>query len=560
MRFFLALLLMTGCGSAIGAVTATCTVLNEHSVERLRTVAIETDLDKLEAAQGTFTVRSIRIVRQDVFPIERHRLARQANRFHPRTKERVLRAVLPFEEATVASEAILKEAERILRNKPYLFDARVFVRQLCDGQADVDVVVRDVWTLIPTVSFNRAGGSNKFGFGLSDVNVLGLGKEVDIEYEHQDERKGLNFFLSDPNVFGSRWTASAQFADNNDGHRSGVNVARPFYALDSRFATGFFANDFDREEGLYLLNEELWEIAADTELLQTFVGVSNGRSGRWVDRLLLGAAYQHDEFEYPVGFPEPGVDERRFVYPYVAWQRLEDRFVSRSNLDRVGRTEDVGLGIRSYLEVGWSAESFGGIGDYLLGRASLSGRWYLTEKQLLSAAFEFSGRYELHENVTEELITTFSATYRWQHHERWSLLLRGNYALVKNLPVHRQLRLGGDTGLRGYPSRFQIGDRQYLFTIEERYYTDLKPFGLFRVGWAAFIDVGRAWYRDAAPAWVPERTGEHFESLTDIGIGLRLESIRTRGDRIFHVDIAKPLVDGPGVGSYELTFSGKQGI
>ncbi len=132
--------------------------------------------------------------------------------------------------------------------------------------------------------------------------------------------------------------------------------------------------------------------------------------------------------------------------------------------------------------------------------------------------------------------------------------------MVRNLPVHRQLTLGGDTGLRGYPSRYQIGDRRFLFTVEERYYTKLEPFGLFRVGWAVFADFGRAWYEDSAPAWVPPRNRDHFDTLADVGVGLRLESIRTRGDRVIHIDLAKPLVDGPSVSSFELTLTVKRSI
>ncbi len=560
MRFLLVLSLLAGCGLTMSATASSCTVLNDHELDRLQTLAIEIDLATLKPASDPFTVRDVRIVRQDVFPVERHWLARLANRFHPSTKDRVLYAALPFAAGDAIGEPVLKEAERILRGKPYLFDARVFVRQVCDEEADVDVVVRDVWTLTPKIDFNRAGGDTEFAFGLSDANFLGLGKEVDIAYESQDERKGINFVLSDPNVFDSRWSARAILADNDDGHRYGLNVSKPFFALDSRFSTGIVLNDDKRDNGLYLLNEKFWEIGAESEAARTFVGFSKGRTGRWVDRLIVGAAYQHDEFTYPVGFPDPGATERRFVYPYVAWQRVEDRFVNRSNLDRVGRTEDIGLGIRSYLELGWSAESFGGIGDYLVGRVLLSGRWYLADRHLLSVGMEFTGRYELEDRVADEVITTLAATYSWQHREQWSLVLRGNYTVVRNLPVHRQLTLGGDRGLRGYPSRYQIGDRQYLFTLEERYYTSLKPFGLFRVGWAAFVDFGRAWYQDSAPAWVPVRDGDHFDTLADLGVGLRLESIRTRGDRVIHIDVAKPLVDGPAVGSFELTLTVKQSI
>ncbi len=558
MRLLLVLLLLAGWGLSVTAIAQPCTVLNEYEARVLRTIAIEIELKKLTPVEGTFTVRDIRIVRQKIFPTESHLLAEQANRFHARTKEGVLRASLPFEKGQVISQSILNEAERILRAKPYLFDARVFVRQVCDGQADVDVVVRDVWTLTPHLDFNRAGGDNAFAVGLSDVNLLGTGKDVELTYEAGNERKGINFVVRDPNIFGSHWTTRVTYSDNDDGHRYGVNVSLPFYALDSRFSTGFLANEFHRVEGLYLLNEKLWEIEAATESVRTFIGFSKGRSARWVDRLLVGTAYQYDEFEYPAGFPDPGVPERRFVYPYVAWQRVEDKFVNRSNLNRIGRTEDISLGIRSYLEVGWSPQAFGGNGDYLLGRISLGGTWYLTDKQLLNVGLEFNGRYEFDKKFTEEAVLTVDTTYHWQHHDRWVFFVRGSYTQTRNLPAHRQLRLGGDTGMRGYPSRYQIGDRRYLLRLEERYFTDLRPFGLFRVGWVVFFDAGKARFRDAAPAWVPELSGDHFDTLLDFGVGVRLESIRTRRDRVIHLDIAKPLVDGPGVNSFEVTVTAKR--
>jgi hypothetical protein len=96
--------------------------------------------------------------------------------------------------------------------------------------------------------------------------------------------------------------------------------------------------------------------------------------------------------------------------------------------------------------------------------------------------------------------------------------------------------------------------------LEERYYSDWFPFGLFRVGLAAFVDVGRAWFRDEAPAWVPERNGDHFGTLANVGVGLRLESLRTRRDRVLHIDLAHPLVEGPGVDSLQLTLSAKRSL
>ncbi len=85
------------------------------------------------------------------------------------------------------------------------------------------------------------------------------------------------------------------------------------------------------------------------------------------------------------------------------------------------------------------------------------------------------------------------------------------------------LQLGGDNGLRGYPLRCQSGTRRALVTVEERFFTDLYVWRLFRVGGAAFVNVGRAWGGSAGgnantanPGW-----------LADARVGLRIVNTRT---------------------------------
>jgi hemolysin activation/secretion protein len=104
-----------------------------------------------------------------------------------------------------------------------------------------------------------------------------------------------------------------------------------------------------------------------------------------------------------------------------------------------------------------------------------------------------------------------------------------------NLDPHRQLLIGGDTGLRGYPRRFRNGDRRFLFTLEHRFYTGLELFNLVHVGAAAFFDVGGAWYGD-------DHTGlSSSELFKDVGVGLRLGSSRSADGAMIHFDVAYPL-------------------
>ena len=111
--------------------------------------------------------------------------------------------------------------------------------------------------------------------------------------------------------------------------------------------------------------------------------------------------------------------------------------------------------------------------------------------------------------------------------------------------------LGGDNGLRGYPLRYQSGARRMLFTVEQRFYTDVYLWRLFRIGGAAFFDVGRAWGGTSAnavnPGW-----------LSDVGVGLRIVSVRSAFGNVVHIDLAMPLNRDPGISKVQLLVKTKQ--
>jgi len=117
---------------------------------------------------------------------------------------------------------------------------------------------------------------------------------------------------------------------------------------------------------------------------------------------------------------------------------------------------------------------------------------------------------------------------------RWLFYAAASGDLLRNPNPTEALPLGGDNGLRGYPLRYQSGTRRALFTVEERFYTDLYVWQLFRVGGALFFDAGRAWGGDYVnsidPGW-----------LSNVGAGLRIVSVRSAFSNVLHVDLAFPL-------------------
>ncbi len=531
--------------------------LSDDALQNLDLANIDPPI-KGQKLPGELTLSEVRFFRQDVFPFRDHWLARSADRLHMLTREEALYDAFILNPGQQISEANRAEAERELRGKPYLYDAAVLVRRICNDQVDLDVVVRDVWTLTPGITLNRSGGDDETSISLADVNVLGSGKSVTIEYFDDRDRTGTLIDYADPNLFGSRWSGRVLYTDNDDGEGYSASLLRPFYSLDTRWSFGMQVDHFVRTEDLEFLSSDLYEYDAETDTAELYIARSSGRVNGDIHRWFFGLRYIDEEQTFPATFPGEMRTSRKFTYPYVGWQFTEDDYARSTNLERVGITEDIKLGWNSYVELGWSTDSFGGEGDHLLSRGSLAYRRLARERHLFSVLANASGRFDLNNHKTEDLVVQLRANYLWYQAPKWRLLTRARYLQTRGLSQDKQLTLGGDSGLRAYPSRYQPGDRSLVLTVEQRYYSGAYPFGLFRLGYAAFVDVGRAWFHDSPPQWIPQRDGDHFDTLANIGLGLRLESVRTRRDRVFHIDLSHPLVDGPDTGSWEVTVSGKQ--
>jgi hypothetical protein len=508
-----------------------------------------------------FQIGAMRIVRQPIFdaanPDEDRWLYRAADAVHIDTRESVIREVILFKEDDRVTVADLIESERILRRKPYLYDARVLPRRLCGDRLDVDIVTRDVWTLNPRLDFSRSGGDNSLGIGLSELNLLGAGRELSAGYTSDPDRRGVDVYYSDPNLFGSRVGLFAFVSDNNDGSQQSFEVRRPFFALDAGFALGGRVDRLDQEESLYFRNREFADFQRDFTGYAVSGGVFLGRRGDRVRRITGGYRFEEHRFA-PVGgrvAPNPFPEDRTFGYPFIGFESIEDAFEVATNVDRIQRTEDLYLGQLVQVELGYSDAFFGGDGaDRAVMRLNYQDAWRGKDRHRALSIFTFGasarGYWNFNTDDTEEVLLQAFASYRQQHSARFSFAGSAEATYARDLFADQQLLLGGDTGLRGYPSRYQLGDRRFLVNLEERYFSDIYLLRLLRLGYAAFLDVGRAWFPGD-----PDR--DDFGVLANVGIGLRLESTRTRRDRIFHIDLAFPLIDGPGVDSVQLSFTVK---
>lgn len=510
--------------------------------------------DEVLEAEGAVIGR-IWIERNNIFdtndPAESGGFYRAANALHVVTRESTIRAQLLFEGGDLYSRRLLDESERILRDNEYLWDAWIVPVKYEDGVVDVRVTTRDVWTIEPGIYLSRSGGENRTGFELVDQNFLGRGGELSVGRRSDEERDSTIFGYRDKNLGASWLSLDLNYTDSSDGQTHALFLRRPFYALDARWAAGGGVLDDDRVDSVYELGDEVGEYRHQTSYANVFYGWSGGLSGGWVRRWRAGLVYDDQRFEQdPGGKVSPFIPEdRKLVYPYLSYELLEDRFYEARNLDQMARTEDVFLGTRAELSLGWADESLGSDRNAVVFAGGVSQGYGSPASSMFIFGTRLSGRLDS-DDLANTVLSVQGRYYRRQS-ERRTFYAGLSADLGRNLDLDNPIEVGADEGLRGYPLRYQRGDRRMVFTVEQRYFTDVYLFRIFRLGGAVFYDMGRTWGDNPA--------GEDSMGwLRDVGFGLRFANTRTSIGKVIHVDVAFPLDGDDDIDSVQLVLEGKR--
>lgn len=515
--------------------------------------ADEIDPDKLEAAN--VVIGEIILDKQDVFdltnPKENNWLFRLANKWHIKTKDKVITKQLLFEPGDTYSKRLADESERILRRNTYFYDVSIKPVNHEDGKVDVLVTTKDVWTLSPGFSISRKGGENKTIIDIEELNLLGRGQLIRLARTDDVDRVSKSIEFQDQHLGNSWVSARVSYADNSDGESSLVSLVRPFYALDTRWTAGSIVSDVNQRGVLYDLGEKAAEFQQKRRYYSAFGGWSDGLQNGWVRRYTAGVVYDENRFSnvldatLPAAIPE----DRKFVYPFFGIEILQDSFETTVNRNQIQKTEDVLTGTRIAASVGWSDRDFGADQDALIYSANASRLFGSLDHTALSLAVDASGRLESGDTVNSLLSLRARYSHRFSDKSAFFTTVSTTYG--HDLDLEAPVELGGDTGLRGYPLRYQSGDSSFLLSVEQRYFWDWYPLRLFRVGGAIFADVGRTWGDHPLG-------GQELGWLRDIGFGLRFAPTRTGSRKIVHLDIAFPLDGDASIDDVQILLESKK--
>lgn len=522
-------------------------------VERKRPVEVPDDatLEAAGARIGKVVIRAL-----DVFdtsrPDENTWLFRSANRLHINTRESTIADRLLFREGDVYQGRLLEETERLLRDTRYLYDAAVRPVRYADGVVDVEVVTRDVWTLNPGVSFGRKGGESTSGFEIEELNLFGRGSQINLKRKNEVDRTIDTIRYIDRQLGSTWWALELEHSNFSDGGARRFLLERPFYALDTRRAGGVSLYDTDRIDTRYDRGERVGEYFVDNRFRSAWYGFSGGLQGRFVTRWSVGVTSDERVFDPVQGgrFKTVVPRDRKLVYPWAEVEWLENDFRAVRNRDQIERTEDFQYGWRAGMRLGYSTTGLDADRNAVVFTSHASKGLELSDKSSLLFAGSLDGRYE--EGNFADTLLSASARYYHRQSERRLFYAGLSVDAGEKLDADRELMLGGDTGLRGYPLRYQGGQGRWLMTLEQRFFTDWYPFRLVHVGAAAFVDVGGTWGRD------PFASSNTHKVLSDVGVGLRLGNSRSGLGNVLHIDFAFPVNGDKSLKSMQVTVETKR--
>jgi hypothetical protein len=501
----------------------------------------ETGFSRAEPPAGA-QVEFVEIVRHDVFtPDEPWPL--WLNWLHWLSVEEAVERELLFREGDrfgAALKARMEESARNLRRIGVFALVRIIPVVDEAGRRGVLVFTRDLWSLRAEQAFQVTGVTiDRLLLQITERNLFGRHKLGSIRYQAAPQIFAFGQLYFDRRVLGTDFSLFEQ-ADVIFEHATG----RPEGIVGSA-VLGWRIYDFSTPWGLDLLvdglarpirqvqgSEVLTYDAAETSDVEALERAWDERSlnvqlrvrrqfgERFKHRLAAGLSLSFRELEPRFGDEvDPAAREafirdvlpkaRDQVFPFLAYQGFTPTFLNVVNLDTFGRTEAVRVGPALSATVGAGSRALLSSTDFVFLTAAASIVRPVGRDGLAEIGMEMGARLEDGDVLDRSLAVRMrlaSPTFSLGR-----LALRFDTLARSDDSQSSLVSLGGDNGLRGYPSQafFVFGGSRVVATAEYR----APPFvwNTVHFGPVAFYD-----------------TGDVFAELDDVslkhsvGIGVRL--------------------------------------
>ena len=462
-------------------------------------------------------------------------------RLHWTTEAGVAMQEVWFEPGDEVTRADLDELERKLRNTGLFAEVETEVTPGAEpGTIHVLVRTRDKFTLVLGASGALVGDVGSVRANVGEDNLFGKGDRINLTYvENSEGETDGSIAYTDRHLF-DEWLRLRVFGrTTEEGDSVGLRLWRPARQLAEPFEWSVAGLTGTSDVDYFSGGDSVAEVRIDEDRFDLSAGWGSGtRDAYWqwglsgtFDDTAYGAARGPQAARIDV----PGDTTRVRLGPFVRFDRTA-RFARTTRLDTLGFVQDLRLGGGAELFASAQHRDEEGEDDAVqpVAGARVYGAFAPRDDTYVTLDVEASGRFDDG--------STVGSTQSWALHA-FHLAPRGHTLaasvtfddVFEDQGLPREVTLGEDNGLRGYPSREFAGAKRVRVNLEDRVDLDLEVRGL-RFGCVAFADAG----------WIAADGQGLGQPLWSVGVGLRIGSPTLFGGGVLRIDLAFPLDDAGG--------------
>lgn len=462
-----------------------------------------------------------------------------ANDIHIITQEIAIRnALMAFDQCEENLDPY--EMERYLRGLRYLREANV-----SKEKNHYKIQTWDNWTLQPNVSFGRKGNENQWSLGISDDNIMGLGIGSSAKYQVDAERTGFEFSFKAPLNLFRPINTQIYLGKNDDGFKRGGVISSPFYSKNTPFAGEFSVNQEEKQFNVRKGHEVLAEEQLNLNLAQVWFGWTSERKAITdsVKRVRVGLSYESIEFSH--NNESNYFNSRKSLYPWWEVEYYRDKFYKLRNIDSVNRNEDINLGHRILMRIGYDLEGSEEDAKGVIFSGHLR-HAFMSSKNWLFRLFVDARTKQIKADRLQYFMRSIAEAF-YTFHPYFTLYNQINVTTSRYQFKDNPVTLGAEEGLIAYPSQYAHGDSYYLLKSELRWNPNISLIQLVDLSGAFFVGSGRIISPD-----------EQITSpMHTIGFGIRFHSARSSSQSTVFLDFARPMSKDSKLNQWDWRVKGK---
>jgi len=434
------------------------------------------------------------------------------NKTHFNTNENIIRKNLLFSEGDKISPLTLSDNERILRQLPYIDDARIIVMPVSDEEADIIVFTKDVYSLGGSYEYRAL---KKGTVSVFDKNIFGMGHELGLEVPFDNTLPhspgiGANYLIN--NISKSFIDLNVYFLYGLGKKTFGFDMSRKLVSSSTKYAGGISVR-------MMYTSEDLDTLKIPAPLKYNFQDYWLARSflinKESVTRIIIGARYTNNNvFNHPLILPESFYNLQKYKL-YLASAALSiQKYTKTKLIYSYGRTEDIPYGMLFRITTGREYNEFKQR-TYLGGEASFGG-----SVMRLGYFYSYTGfSTYINKNHTEQGLLSLNLNYFSNLVDLGRSRMRNfvylHYTRGFGRYTNELLKFTSDNGFSGFKNDSISGTQRLSVSLESVLFSPINMYG-FRFAFFGFTD-----FSFLAGTTQAIGTGH---ALSSIGIGIRIRN------------------------------------